>query len=517
MTDNALVLIVLVPLVGAVLVALMPQSKQAYSLAIGLFVTTVTFIASLQSFYLFDATHVGYQFVFDTPWIERWGVHFKIGVDGISLWFVIATTFLLVLVFWYSIKQNIKRVQAFTVCLLLLEASLVVALLAIDLLLFYFAWEIVLLCFYFLIGIWGGTERIGAAMKFLIYSIVGSLLLLAVIIYIYVEYGQITDVYTFDLLALRQLVLPKSIQAICFLMLALSFAIKIPLVPFHTWLPSAYVEAPTIVSIMLASKFGVYGLIRFAIPLFPQGAVDMAPYLATAAVISILYGALLAYVQKNAKTMIAYASIAHLGFCVLGVMALNQQGIEGAIFAMLVYSLMTAGLFFALDMLFVRRKSQNISDYGGLWTQMPVFCGLFLIIVLGNLGLPSLAGFIGEFLILIGMFDSSTMALGVVFASLATVSVIITAVYLLSMFNTIAFGKADKEQTFKDIGWHERSILIPIVALIFILGIFPNTILNSLNSSVDDYVEFFEERSTLPLYDEPHVISAISDSLERSL
>ena len=381
------------PLVGAILVMLVPAEERDLARGIGLGVSLLTFLVSLGILGPFNRTIGGMQMVFDKEWIPGLGAHFKVGIDGISIWLVLLTTFITPVVLLSAHKAIDKRVREFVAAMLILEVAMVGTFMAADLFLFYVFWELMLIPMYLLIGIWGGQRRLYASIKFVLYTMVGSLLMLATIFYVYAKYGAVTGTYTTDLDKLSLLVLPHTAQVWCFAAFALAFAIKVPMFPLHTWLPDAHVEAPTAGSVILAGvllKFGVFGFIRFAMPLFPYGAATLAPYLAIIAVAGIVYGALVAYVQDDVKKLVAYSSVSHLGFCMLGLVALTPQGIEGSIYAMLSHGLTTGGLFIAIGVLYERRHTRRMSEFGGLWAQMPIFAGLFLL-VLAGLGRPARA------------------------------------------------------------------------------------------------------------------------------
>ena len=437
--------------------------------------------------------------MFDTEWIPGLGAHFKTGVDGISIFLVLLTTFLMPLTLFGTAKSIDKHVREFIAAMLVLEAGMLGAFVALDVFLFYVFWEVMLIPMYLLIGIWGGQRRLYASIKFVIYTMVGSLLMLVAIFYVYVAHAHVTGVYTTDLDQLQQVALPYNAQVWCFAAFALAFAIKVPLFPLHTWLPDAHVEAPTAGSVILAGvllKFGIYGFIRYAIPLFPHGAAVWAPAMAVLAVIGIVYGALVAFAQDDVKKLVAYSSVSHLGFCALGVFALSAYGISGSIFAMLSHGLTTGGLFLGIGVLYERRHTRRLAEYGGVWKQMPVFAGLFLIITMGSAGLPSLSGFVGEFLTLFGTFNSADtfpapdwLPAPRLLAAIATSGVIFGAIYLLWMFQKVFFGKLDKAKngSLPDLSGRELATFIPLVIGIFLLGLFPRPLLAAMEPSVERF------------------------------
>ncbi len=487
------------PLVGAILVMLLPREEEGTIRAVGFGISCVTFLVSLLTLAFFDYKSGGYQLLFDKEWIPGLNAHFKLGIDGISLWLLILTTFSTPIVLLSSYSSVTKRVREFIAVMLILEVGMLGAFMALDLFLFYIFWEVMLIPMYMLIGVWGGNRRLYASIKFVIYTMVGSLLMLAAIFYVYVKHGQVTGTYTTDLLAVSRLVLPHDAQLWCFAAFALAFAIKVPLFPLHTWLPDAHVEAPTAGSVILAGvllKFGIYGFLRYAMPMFPHGAAAVAPYLAWLAVAGIVYGALVAFAQEDVKKLVAYSSVSHLGFCMLGILALNERGISGSIYAMLSHGLTTSGLFLAIGVLYERRHTRRMAEYGGLWAQMPVFAGMFLIVTLGSAGLPGLSGFIGEFLTIFGTFTahSRDLPMPMLLGALAATGVILGAVYLLYMFQKVMFGPItrDVNRTLKDLSGRELAIFVPLVAMIFVMGLFPRPFLQSMEPAVKQFITTYQ-------------------------
>jgi len=500
-----LVLILAVPLVGAILTMLVPRHEKGLAHGLGIGFSVLNFLASLSIVGAFRPDVGTYQMVFDVPWIAPLGASFKLGIDGVSLWLVILTTFLQPVILLSATKAIEKNVREFVALMLVLEAGMLGAFLSLDLFLFYIFWEIMLIPMYLLIGMWGGQRRLYASIKFVIYTMVGSLLMLVAIFYIYAKYGAITGEYTTDLEKLSNLVLPHSAQVWCFLAFALAFAIKVPLFPLHTWLPDAHVEAPTAGSVVLAGvllKFGIYGFIRFAMPLFPVGAAEVAPYIAILAVAGIIYGAFVAFAQEDVKKLVAYSSVSHLGFCALGLFALTAQGIEGSIYAMISHGLTTSGLFLAIGVIYERRHTRNMSEFGGLWSQMPVYAGLFLICLLGSAGLPGLSGFIGEFLAIFGTFIAegsfpegySLWLPAPILAALAATGVIFGAIYLLYMFQKMMFGPLDKAKNgaLKDVSMREVVVFLPLVLMIFYMGIKPQPFLTRMQPSVERFLTYYK-------------------------
>ena len=501
-------LVIGLPLLGAIFVMATPKAEATLHRGIGLTFSVIALLVSLFVFRFFNPKEGGFQLVFDAEWIPGLGAHFKTGIDGISIVLVILTTFLTPLTLLGTAKSIEKHSREFIACMLVLEAGMIGAFVAMDVFLFYVFWEVMLIPMYLLIGIWGGQRRLYASIKFVIYTMVGSLVMLVAIFYLYVQAGSVLGEYTTDLQKLMQVALPYKAQVWCFGAFALAFMIKVPLFPLHTWLPDAHVEAPTAGSVILASvmlKFGIFGLLRYAMPLFPHGAAVFAPYLAILAVVGIIYGALVAFAQDDIKKLVAYSSVSHMGFCVLGVFALNAYGIEGSIAAMLSHGLTTGGLFLGIGVLYERRHTRRLAEYGGVWKSMPVFAGIYLIIVMGSAGLPALSGFIGEFLSILGTFNAQEgfpsthpnfLPYPRLLGALAATGVILGAVYLLYMFQKVFFGPIDKAKNgrLKDMNGRELATFIPLVLAIFLMGLFPGKLLNVMKPSVDRFIGDFKTR-----------------------
>jgi len=463
--------VLFVPALGALLVMLLPREEETLQRGFGIAFSLVSFALSLALIKLFNSGYGGFQLVLDKAWIPGLNARFKIGIDGISLWLVILTTFLTPIVLLSAWNSVHKKVREFVVCMLVLETGMLGAFIALDLFLFYVFWEVMLIPMYLLIGVWGGHRRMYAAIKFVIYTMVGSLLMLAAILYVYVKYGAYTGEYTTDIEKLQKLILPYSAQVWCFAAFALAFAIKVPLFPLHTWLPDAHVEAPTAGSVILAGvllKMGGYGFLRLAIPLFPDAAVKLAPLVGVLAVIGIVYGALVSLVQPDLKKLVAYSSVSHLGFVMLGIAALTTTGVTGAVYQMLNHGISTGALFFLVGMLYDRRHTRQISEFGGLRSAMPWFFAVFLLISLSSIAVPGTNGFVGEFLILIGAWSFSP-ALVVV----ASLGVILAAAYVLWMVKRVFYGELSnpKNQGLPDLSAREATVLLPLVVLAIVMGI----------------------------------------------
>jgi NADH-quinone oxidoreductase subunit M len=402
---------------------------------------------------------------------------------------VLLTTFLtpiVILSSWNSIKKGVK---GYLISMLILETGVLGVFVSLDLFMFYVFWEVMLIPMCFIIGIWGGQNRIYAAIKFVLYTIVGSLLMLVAILALYFYHGGLTGDYTFDLLKLQQMNIPLGYQTWMFLAFGLSFAIKVPIFPFHTWLPDAHVEAPTGGSVILAGvllKLGTYGFLRFCLPFFPNAVEQFTPLILTLGVIGIIYGALVAMVQPDMKKLVAYSSVSHLGFVMLGIFAMNNQGIQGGLMQMLNHGLSTGALFLLVGMIYDRRHTRAIADFGGLAKQLPVFASFFMIATLSSIGLPGLNGFIGEYLVLLGTFMSHR-----VYAILAASGVILAAVYMLLMFQRVMFGKLENEENKKlpDLSAREIAVLAPIAVFIILIGVYPTPFLKKMEPSVNALIE----------------------------
>jgi NADH-quinone oxidoreductase subunit M len=479
--------LVALPIVGAILLLFVrgdeEQSAPA-SRGIALVVSTLVFAETLLLWSRFNAASGDFQFVERHAWIPSFGIDYYVGVDGISLLLLVLTGLLTPLALLGSWESVHKKTRTFCIFVLLLESAMIGVFISLDLFLFYVFWDAMLVPMYFLIGIWGYERRIYAAVKFILYTMGGSVLMLLAILALAMLHFSATGAYSFDLLKLYDLQLNNHQQFWLFLAFVLAFAIKVPLFPFHTWLPDAHVEAPTAGSVILAGvllKMGTYGMVRFAFPLFPEAAQFFAPALAVLAIVGIIYGALVAMVQPDMKKLVAYSSVSHLGFVVLGIAVMNVQGMQGAVYQMLNHGVSTGGLFLIVGMLSDRRHTRQIAEYGGLKKVTPHLVAAFLIVTLSSIGLPGLNGFVGEFLILLGAFRAnSTMA------AFAATGVILSAAYMLWMFQRVNYGPVtnEKNAALADLQPREWAVIAPIIALAVIMGVFPNLFLRPIEPSV---------------------------------
>jgi NADH-quinone oxidoreductase subunit M len=486
-------LLILLPVVGAVAISLTRRDSAALAKLAGLAVSLVTFVLSLSLVQVFRDT-AGYQFEERYAWIPAWGVSYHVGVDGLSLWLVILTTFLTPLCLLGAWNQIESRVREFVVFMLLLEAGMIGVFVALDLFLFYVFWEAMLVPMYFLIGIWGHERRIYAAVKFFLYTFAGSVLMLVAFLVLYKAAG----LRSFDIPALVAAPVDPALQTWLFLACALAFAIKVPMWPFHTWLPDAHVEAPTAGSVILAGvllKMGGYGFLRLAIPLFPDAALALAPAIGVLAVIGIVYGALVSLVQPDLKKLVAYSSVSHLGFVMLGIAALTTTGVTGAVYQMLNHGISTGALFFLVGMLYERRHTRLISEFGGLRSAMPWFFAVFLLISLSSIAVPGTNGFVGEFLILLGAWSFSPAMVVV-----ASLGVILAAGYVLWMVKRVFYGELQnpKNQGLADLSLRESVVLVPLVVLTLVMGVASPYFTRRIEPSADALVRQVRAAATRP-------------------
>jgi NADH-quinone oxidoreductase subunit M len=475
------------PLVGVLLLFFIPKDSHGVLRGVALATTIVTFLLSLPIMTGF-VTNAEFQFKEFYPWIAAgpFQMNYNVGIDGITLWLVILTTFTMpiaVLSTWTAVETKVKEYMIF---LLLLEVGMLGAFVSLDMFLFYIFWELMLIPMYFIIGVWGGKNRVYATIKFFIYTMAGSLLMLVALITLYFISGK-QSFFIGDLYGLN---INPAVQTWLFLAFAFSFAIKVPMFPFHTWLPDAHTEAPTAGSVILAAillKMGTYGYVRFAMPLFPEATEKFTPLIATLAVIGIIYASLVAMVQEDVKKLVAYSSVAHLGFVMLGVFALNQQGVAGGMLQMLNHGISTGALFLIVGFIYERRHTRLITDFGGLSKQMPVFATIFMIVTFSSIGLPGTNGFVGEFLVLIGSFESKLRWYTVVASS----GVILSAVYMLWVFQRVMFGELNnpKNKELKDLNAREIAIMVPLIVMIFVMGLYPKPFIDRMLPSIDKMIQ----------------------------
>jgi NADH-quinone oxidoreductase subunit M len=474
-----------VPLLGAILVALAPRDNAMAVRRGALVFALVPFVASLVLFQRFDPAAPGYQLVERVPWLPAWGIDWHLGVDGVSLFLVLLTTFLtplVVLASWGDIHKREKEYYAF---MLVLETGMIGTLLALDLFVFYVFWEVMLIPMYFLIGVWGGEHRVYATMKFVLYTMAGSLLMLVAILFMAYRAKVASGHFDFAYERLLAVSFTPREQLLLFLAFGLAFAIKVPLFPLHTWLPDAHTQAPTGGSVILAGvllKMGTYGFLRFALPLFPAAVVQCAPWIIGLAVIGIVYGALVATVQPDMKRLVAYSSVSHLGFVMLGLFALDRTAVAGSLYQMLNHGLSTGGLFLCVGFMYERRHTRQIADYGGLWGIVPVYSAIFMAILFASAGLPGMNGFVGEFLIMLGAFGGHPWM-----TTVAVTGVILGALYLLWLYQRVIFGPVTHEENrqLTDLSGRELLVIAPILAMCILMGLFPTPFLARMQPAID--------------------------------
>lgn len=475
--------IIFLPFIGAALMLLIPRRQESLIKWLALIASLMTFVLSLPLFTNFDKTTHLMQFVERYEWIPSWNITFYLGIDGISVLFILLSTLITILcvtISWNSVKSKVKE---FFIALLLMEGAMIGVFSSLDFFLFYLFWEAMLIPMYLMIGVWGGPNRVYAAIKFFLFTLVGSVLMLVGIIVLYFYAGQ-----TLDIIALMKKTYPYQMQFWLFWAFFAAFAVKVPMFPVHTWLPDAHTEAPTAGSVILAAvliKMGAYGFLRFSLPLFPEASRAMAVPMMILSVIAIIYGAVVCLAQSDLKRLIAYSSVSHMGFVTLGIFALNIQGLEGGILQMINHGIVTGALFLSIGIVYEKTHSRQISDYGGLATVLPVYSAFFMVFTLASIGLPGMNGFVGEFLILLGGFAANRL-IGI----LAATGIIIGAAYMLWLYQRVFFMEMNpKVAGLRDMDAREMLTLLPMVVLIFWIGVYPDTFLGFMHPSVKHLVE----------------------------
>lgn len=474
--------LIFLPIFGALCVFLIKRTSETLIKWTTLLISLITFVLSIPLFISFDKTTAKMQFTETYDWVLSWGIKYALGVDGISVLFVLLSTLLTILcvtVSWNSIKEKTKEFYA---ALLLIEGSMIGVFSSLDLFLFYIFWEAMLIPMYLLIGVWGGPNRVYAAIKFFLYTLVGSVLMLVGIIVLYINTGK-----SFDILQMMTMNYSYNMQLILFWAFFAAFAVKVPMWPVHTWLPDAHTEAPTAGSVILAGiliKMGAYGFLRFNMPLFPEATKAMAPAMMILSVIAIIYGGIICLGQTDLKRLIAYSSVSHMGFVTLGIFALNVQGIQGGILQMINHGIVTGALFLCVGMIYDRTHTRQIADYGGVATVLPIYAAFFMVFTLASIGLPGTNGFIGEFLIILGGFTASK-TLGVI----AATGIIIGAAYMLWLYQRVFFMETNpKIEGHRDMDVREIITIVPLIILVLWIGIYPNTFLSFMDASVQNLI-----------------------------
>jgi len=473
------------PLVGALLLAFIPRDEVGAIKQTALAFAVADFLFSLLLWTNFDASSHAMQFEYSVPWITSWGISYHIGIDGISLLLYVMTTFLTMIsiIASWDIQKNIRE---YMMAFLALSTGMLGVFISLDMFLFYFFWEFQLVPMYLIIGVWGGPQRVYAAVKFFLYTAVGSLLMLVAIIWIYMAIKEQTGIATTDLVFITEnLDLPLTPQKWLFMAFFLAFAIKVPMFPFHTWLPDAHVQAPTAGSVILAGvllKMGTYGFFRFNLPLFPHASYEFMPMIAWLSIIGIVYGALVSLVQEDMKKLVAYSSVSHLGFVMIGIFAFNHYGMQGALLQNINHGISTGALFLLVGVIYDRRHTRMISEFGGVAKVMPKYAICFMIVALSSIGLPGMNGFVGEFLVLLGVFQNNGL-----WAACATSGVIFAACYILWMFQRVMFQKLDnpKNKKLPDMSCREMITVAPLIVLIFWIGLYPKPFLKTFEASVE--------------------------------
>jgi NADH-quinone oxidoreductase subunit M len=488
--ENILSMLIFFPAAAAIVGFLVEKNSMRQ---FGVVVTVVEFVLSLLLWYYFDVNYAGMQFVQNIPLISNYGINYLVGVDGVSLFLVIMITFMtMIALIGLTEKNNVKNL---IITMLFLEMTMIGVFTSLDLMLFYVFWELTLIPMFYIIGFWGAEKRFYAAIKYFLYTFTGSLIMLIGILYFAYLYHETTGVWSFSTLDWNNLILPFNIQIWLFLAFLVAFAVKVPMVPFHTWLPLAHGQAPTIGSVMLAAvllKMETYGFIRFSLPLFPDASVYFTGLMAFLALLAIIYTAMIAYAQEDMKQMIAYSSISHMGVITLGVFALNIEGIAGSVYLMIGHGLVSGALFMCVGVLYDRRKTKMIKEFGGLAHNMPIFALVYAVVLMASVGLPLTIGFVGEFLSLLGFYKYSA-----VLTFIASLTIVLSVIYMLSMYKRTFFGKLVKTEnkSMKDIFGRELLALGSLVVLIIALGIYPKLILKPLDPTLINLVNVMDTKA----------------------
>lgn len=498
--NNLISFMIFVPAFVAVIMIMLPREMTRLFRWLSLGTSLLMLIPCIYMITGFTMPYDGkLKFFENYDWIGGYGISYLVGVDGISVFLVVLTVLMSAIAILSSWKAIGEKVKEFSIAMLLLMSFMIGAFCALDLILFYLFFEAMLIPMYLLIGIWGGPKRIYAAVKFFIYTMVGSLLMLIAILFLYYLHYRQFGFFSMNVLHLYQTSIPPVEQIWLFCAFALAFAIKVPLFPFHTWLPDAHVEAPTSGSVILAAillKFGGYGFIRFAIPIFPDAAFILVPWIAVLSIMGIIYGSLVAMVQPDVKKLVAYSSVAHMGFVMIGIFSFTVMGIEGGIYQMLNHGISTGALFLLVGVIYERSHTRMIEDYGGVASKLPVFAVMFMIITLSSIGLPGTNGFVGEFMILLGMFKSTVVESARIYTVLAATGIVLGAVYMLWMYQRIFFGQVTKEKVKElfDMNFREIVYMVPIIALVFFMGIYPRPMLNIIEPSAKKIMTIVETK-----------------------
>ena len=478
-------LILLVPLVGAIILLFVDRRRDDTIRWIANIVASLGFLVSLPLWFWYDSANPDWQFVERAPWIPSIGAEYFLGVDGFSSLLVLLTTLMGMIAILSSWTAITERVKEYYIFLLVLQTGMIGAFISLDFLLFFLFWEVMLVPMYFLIGIWGSDNRLYSAIKFFLYTLVGSVVMLLGILAVYFYQYSVTGVYTFDVTQFHELNMPVDLQWWVFLAFFLGFAVKVPMFPFHTWLPDAHTDAPTAGSVILAAvllKMGTYGFIRFSLPILPEATVSFVPLIAGLSIVGIIYGALVALSQSDWKRLVAYSSVSHMGLVMLGMFALTPVGITGSIIQQINHGISTGALFLIVGIVYERRHTREISEYGGLSKTMPVFAAVFLIMTMSSIGLPTLNGFIGEILILQGVFVVSKW-----WAAVAATGIVLGAAYMLWLYQRTMFGTIDnpKNEGLADLNVRELATFVPLIILAVWIGLYPSPFLRRLETSVE--------------------------------